>query len=100
MATYEKETYRTTLGDYCSAKGLEITQIEIEPISVSSHYFGIFNGRAYKKARAQFDHEAARFDAVVDFGEGPTFQPEKSWMNFLFNLHSEGYQMRGTGIKR
>lgn len=99
MAAYEENTYRTTLGDYCLAKGLQTARITIEPISISCHYFGIFNGRAYKKAKAQFNQKAARFDAVVDFGEGSTFQPEKSWMNFLFNLHSEGYQMRGTGIK-
>lgn len=100
MASYVDDTFRTSLGDYCAAKGLDITATSIEPVSVSIFYFGIFNGRAYKKAKAQFDAEAAQFDAIVDFSEGATFQPEKSWMNFLLNLHSEGYQMRGTGIRR
>ena len=99
MTSYEKDTFCSSIGDYCTVMGIDPRKIQIQSVSVSTKYFGIFDGRAYKKAVKEYNEIAKIFDTVVDFREGQTQPTKTSLFDFFFGLHHEGYQMRGTGIK-
>lgn len=82
------ETYVCSLGDYCEAKGYEISDIEIEPLHADGISFGWLC--MYQAYRA-FNKQARQYDAVTDFREYPG---ERA----LLGLVRE-WRMEGTGVR-